>query len=103
MNEIIQTIAVYALPLIFAITLHEAAHGYVARLFGDLARRGVRAVLSNSDTRDTRALYAEWRTRAVDVARNINSRVEGRGPISEILVVSSPVPASRVRADAAGA
>ena len=35
MNEIIQTIAVYALPLIFAITLHEAAHGYVARLFGD--------------------------------------------------------------------
>jgi len=35
MNSIIQTIAVYALPLIFAITLHEAAHGYVARLFGD--------------------------------------------------------------------
>lgn len=36
MNEIIQTIAVYALPLIFAITLHEAAHGYVAKYFGDL-------------------------------------------------------------------
>jgi Zn-dependent protease len=35
MNQIIQTIAVYALPLIFAITLHEAAHGYVARIFGD--------------------------------------------------------------------
>ena len=35
MNDIIQTIAVYALPVIFAITLHEAAHGYVARLFGD--------------------------------------------------------------------
>ena len=30
-----QTIAVYALPVIFAITLHEAAHGYVARHFGD--------------------------------------------------------------------
>ncbi|WP_459615024.1 site-2 protease family protein [Bordetella sp. 2513F-2] len=35
MNDIIQTIAVYALPVIFAITLHEAAHGYVARMFGD--------------------------------------------------------------------
>jgi Zn-dependent protease len=33
--SLIQTIAVYALPVIFAITLHEAAHGYVARWFGD--------------------------------------------------------------------
>lgn len=36
MNEIIQTVAVYALPVIFAITLHEAAHAYVAKYFGDL-------------------------------------------------------------------
>ena len=35
MNDLIQTIAVMALPIIFAITLHEAAHGYVARMFGD--------------------------------------------------------------------
>lgn len=35
MNEIIQTVAVYALPVIFAITLHEAAHAYVAKYFGD--------------------------------------------------------------------
>ena len=33
--NIIQTVAVYALPVLFAITLHEAAHGYVARHFGD--------------------------------------------------------------------
>jgi Zn-dependent protease len=33
--NLVQTIAVYALPVIFAITLHEAAHGYVARHFGD--------------------------------------------------------------------
>ncbi|MFA5242572.1 MAG: site-2 protease family protein [Sulfuricella sp.] len=32
---LIQQIAVYALPVIFAITLHEAAHGYAARHFGD--------------------------------------------------------------------
>jgi len=33
--NLVQTIAIYALPVIFAITLHEAAHGYVARYFGD--------------------------------------------------------------------
>jgi Zn-dependent protease len=35
-NHLVQTIAVYALPVLFAITLHEAAHGYVARHFGDM-------------------------------------------------------------------
>jgi Zn-dependent protease len=35
MEDLIQTIAIYAIPVIFAITLHEAAHGYVARHFGD--------------------------------------------------------------------
>ncbi|TAK82729.1 MAG: site-2 protease family protein [Betaproteobacteria bacterium] len=35
-NPLVQTIAIYALPVLFAITLHEAAHGYVARHFGDM-------------------------------------------------------------------
>ncbi len=34
-DHLIQTILVYALPVVFAITVHEAAHGYVARHFGD--------------------------------------------------------------------
>ena len=34
-SQIIQTIAIYAIPVIFAITLHEAAHGYAAKQFGD--------------------------------------------------------------------
>lgn len=33
--NLIQTVALYVLPVLFAITLHEAAHGYVARHFGD--------------------------------------------------------------------
>ncbi|MGV8804914.1 MAG: site-2 protease family protein [Polaromonas sp.] len=33
--NLIQTIALYALPVLFAITVHEAAHGYAARHFGD--------------------------------------------------------------------
>ena len=35
-NQFVQTVAIYALPVLFAITLHEAAHGYVARHFGDM-------------------------------------------------------------------
>ncbi len=35
-NHLVQTVAIYAPPVLFAITLHEAAHGYVARHFGDL-------------------------------------------------------------------
>lgn len=35
-NQFVQTVAIYALPVLFAITLHEAAHGYVARYFGDM-------------------------------------------------------------------
>jgi len=35
MESVIQTIAIAALPVTLAITLHEAAHGYAARHFGD--------------------------------------------------------------------
>jgi Zn-dependent protease len=34
-SNLIQTVLIYALPVLFAITVHEAAHGYVARHFGD--------------------------------------------------------------------
>jgi Zn-dependent protease len=35
-EQLIQTVSLAALPVLFAITLHEAAHGYVARHFGDM-------------------------------------------------------------------
>lgn len=34
-DSFVQTVTVYAIPVLFAISLHEAAHGYVARYFGD--------------------------------------------------------------------
>ena len=34
-NQLVQTVLIYALPVVFAITVHEAAHGYAARYFGD--------------------------------------------------------------------
>ena len=33
--SLVQKIAVWALPVLFAITLHEVAHGWVAKLLGD--------------------------------------------------------------------
>lgn len=35
MNHVMQTIAIWALPVLFAITLHEAAHGFIAKQLGD--------------------------------------------------------------------
>ncbi|WP_234640671.1 site-2 protease family protein [Delftia tsuruhatensis] len=35
LSNLIQTVLIYALPVLFAITVHEAAHGYAARHFGD--------------------------------------------------------------------
>jgi len=40
-------IAVYALPVIFAITVHEAAHGYVARHYGDMTAHAAGRITLN--------------------------------------------------------
>ena len=45
--SLIQKIAVFALPVIFAITLHEAAHGYVARYFGDMTAASLGRISAN--------------------------------------------------------
>ncbi|MBP9907019.1 MAG: site-2 protease family protein [Rhodoferax sp.] len=34
-GQLIQTISLYAIPVLLSITLHEAAHGYAAKLLGD--------------------------------------------------------------------
>lgn len=33
---VVQEVVVYAIPILLAITVHEAAHGYAAKFFGDL-------------------------------------------------------------------
>lgn len=35
LNQIVQTISIWILPVLFAVTLHEAAHGYAAKRLGD--------------------------------------------------------------------
>jgi Zn-dependent protease len=44
---LIQKIAIFAIPVIFAITLHEAAHGYVALRFGDATAKMLGRVTLN--------------------------------------------------------
>ena len=39
MHEIIQQIAIMAVPVLMAVTFHEVAHGYVADFFGDHTAR----------------------------------------------------------------
>ena len=45
--NIIQKICAYALPIIFAITVHEAAHGYAARYFGDMTAYYLKRITLN--------------------------------------------------------
>jgi DNA adenine methylase len=61
-------------------------HERLARGFRELARRNVSAVLSNSDTPETRALYRDHRMQIVYAARAINSKAEKRGAVRELLV-----------------
>jgi DNA adenine methylase len=58
----------------------------LASVFRELARRGVHAILSNSDTTAVRRLYAGFRIDRVLVARAINSRPSRRGKVGEVVV-----------------
>lgn len=63
-----------------------AEHKRLARVFAQLSKRGVCAVLSNSDTPDTRALFSGHHLETVAARRSINSNHKRRGPVDEILV-----------------
>ncbi|HEX9621868.1 MAG TPA: DNA adenine methylase [Polyangiaceae bacterium] len=63
-------------------------HRRLARVFSELARRGVRAVLSNSFTPDTETLYAHFSPEVIGVPRPINSVASRRGSVAELLVVN---------------
>jgi DNA adenine methylase len=67
------------------------AHERLARTLEDLTERGVRAVLSNSDTGFTQQLYDVQRfdVYKVQVTRPINSKSSARGRVGELLVDNS--------------
>lgn len=61
----------------------------LAETFAQLARRGVKVLLSNSDTSEVRNLYKEFEQVQIYVSRAINSKADGRRKISELLIKSS--------------
>lgn len=60
----------------------------LADLFRTLVKRGVRCVLSNSDTDVIRELYQDFEILTVPAKRAINSKVSKRGPVNEVVVTS---------------
>jgi DNA adenine methylase len=60
----------------------------LAEVFAELADRGVSVILSNSLTEFTRGLYASFPVREVLANRSVNSRIDRRGKVSEVLVTS---------------
>jgi DNA adenine methylase len=58
----------------------------LAEVFENLARRGANVMLSNSDVPLVRELYADFSIDTVMATRNINSRADRRGAVSEVVV-----------------
>ena len=57
-------------------------------VFGQLAKRGVKVLLSNSDCPFIRELYQGFNIYTISASRAINSNAQKRGKITEVLVTS---------------
>jgi DNA adenine methylase len=57
-------------------------------VFTQLARRGVKVMLSNSDCLFIRELYRDFNIYSISAPRRINSNASKRGSISEVLITS---------------
>jgi DNA adenine methylase len=71
-----------------SVAFTSAEHARLAETFARLSERGVKALLSNSDTPETRELYRAFDTRTVQATRAINSNASRRGSVPELLVHS---------------
>jgi DNA adenine methylase len=67
-------------------------HARLARVFAELAGRGVHVILSNSDTPWVRECYRDFAITAVPARRNINCNKAGRGKVSELSISSDSPP-----------
>lgn len=70
----------------------------LAQVYAQLHERGCQLMLSNSDTPLVHELYASFHIRSLSARRLINSRKEGRGPVTEVVVCNyTPGEATRVQ------
>jgi DNA adenine methylase len=73
-----------------SVAFTSAEHARLAETFARLTKRGIKALLSNSYTPETRELYREFVSKTVQATRAINSNASRRGSVPELLVYSEP-------------
>ncbi|MCC6905609.1 MAG: DNA adenine methylase [Anaerolineae bacterium] len=66
----------------------EAEQEHLARVYRQLDERGCRVMLSNSYTDTVLRLYDDFHIHTVKARRAINANSDGRGPISEVVVLN---------------
>lgn len=66
----------------------EAEQRELANVFSELANRGCYVMLSNSDTPLIKELYKDFFIHEIQAGRAINSKANGRGKITELLVIN---------------
>ena len=66
----------------------DAEQKRLADLFRRLARRGCSVMLSNSDAPLIRELYADFKITEIQASRAINSKADGRGKITELVITN---------------
>ncbi len=66
----------------------EQEQEHLAKVFKDLDKRGVKVMLSNSDTDFIKNLYKDYNISQVKATRMINSNASKRGKISEVVVTN---------------
>ena len=64
----------------------ETSQRVLANVFDELTKRGVKDLLSNSDTGLIHALYKTHRIDIVQASRLVNSRADKRGKVNEVLI-----------------
>lgn len=69
-------------------SFHEADQTRLRDAFRQLAERGVKVMLSNSDCELVRNLYKDFQIHTIFASRAINSNAQKRGKITELLVTS---------------
>ena len=67
-------------------TFYDKEHSRLANVLKQLANRGCKIVLSNSDTDFIRGLYSGYNINTVSAKRFINCNGNGRGRISELVI-----------------
>lgn len=69
-------------------SFNEADQIRLRDVFVELARRGVKVMLSNSDSLFIRNIYGDFKIHEILASRMINSNAKKRGKISELLITS---------------